>query len=79
MRHAGGRHNHKHGQGHDSLIGSTIKIHLDPIKGYCVDVTGLSVPIELDSQTRVVIVKNLDMEWEARHQCILTELHCILI
>ncbi|KAI3941677.1 hypothetical protein MKX01_018267, partial [Papaver californicum] len=56
---SGGRHNHRGGRGHDSLIGSTIKIRLGPFKGYrgrVVDVTGPSVRIELDSQMRVVTV-----------------------
>ncbi|MCL7034964.1 hypothetical protein MKW94_004064 [Papaver nudicaule] len=56
---SGGRHNHRGGRGHDSLVGTTIKIRLGPFKGYrgrVVDVTGPSVRIELDSQMRVVTV-----------------------
>ncbi|XP_042514396.1 putative transcription elongation factor SPT5 homolog 1 [Macadamia integrifolia] len=54
---SGGRH--RGGRGHDSLVGSTIKIRLGPFKGYrgrVVDVKGQSVRIELDSQMKVVTV-----------------------
>ncbi|XP_043717650.1 putative transcription elongation factor SPT5 homolog 1 isoform X2 [Telopea speciosissima] len=54
---SGGRH--RGGRGHDSLVGSTIKIRLGPFKGYrgrVVDVKGQSVRIELESQMKVVTV-----------------------
>ncbi|KAJ4950709.1 hypothetical protein NE237_027541 [Protea cynaroides] len=54
----GGRH--RGGRGHDSLVGSTIKIRLGPFKGYrgrVVDAKGGSVRIELESQMKVVTVK----------------------
>ncbi|OVA16081.1 Transcription elongation factor Spt5 [Macleaya cordata] len=54
---SGGRQ--RGGRGHDSLVGSTIKIRLGPFKGYrgrVVDVTGQSVRIELESQMKVVTV-----------------------
>lgn len=55
---AGGRH--RGGRGHDSLIGSTIKIRMGPFKGYrgrVIDVNGQSVRIELESQMKVVTGK----------------------
>ncbi|OVA13256.1 Transcription elongation factor Spt5 [Macleaya cordata] len=54
---SGGRN--RGGRGHDSLVGSTIKIRLGPFKGYrgrVVDVNGQSVRIELESQMKVVTV-----------------------
>ncbi|XP_010245838.1 PREDICTED: putative transcription elongation factor SPT5 homolog 1 [Nelumbo nucifera] len=54
---SGGRH--RGGRGHDSLVGSTIKIRLGPFKGYrgrVVDVNGQSVRVELESQMKVVTV-----------------------
>ncbi|XP_058074937.1 putative transcription elongation factor SPT5 homolog 1 [Magnolia sinica] len=54
---SGGRHGR--GRGHDSLIGSTIKVRLGPFKGYrgrIVDVHGPSVRVELESQMKVVTV-----------------------
>ncbi|XP_043719311.1 putative transcription elongation factor SPT5 homolog 1 [Telopea speciosissima] len=54
---SGGRH--RGGRGHDSLVGSTIKIRLGPFKGYrgrVVDVKGQSVRVELESQMKVVTV-----------------------
>ncbi|KAF6150733.1 hypothetical protein GIB67_020816 [Kingdonia uniflora] len=48
---------HRGGRGQDSLIGTTIKFRLGPFKGYrgsVVDVNGLSVWVELDSQMKVV-------------------------
>ncbi|KAL5975076.1 hypothetical protein ACLOJK_031752 [Asimina triloba] len=53
---SGGRHR---GRGHDSLVGSTIKIRVGPFKGYrgrVVDVKGPSVRVELESQMKVVTV-----------------------
>ncbi|KAL6311137.1 hypothetical protein AAG906_025686 [Vitis piasezkii] len=52
----GGRH--RGGRGHDSLVGSTIKIRQGPFKGYrgVVDVNGQSVRVELESQMKVVTV-----------------------
>ncbi|RVW85000.1 putative transcription elongation factor SPT5-like 1 [Vitis vinifera] len=50
---AGGRH--RGGRGHDSLVGSTIKIRQGPFKGYrgrVVDVNGQSVRVELESQMK---------------------------
>ncbi|GAB4861165.1 hypothetical protein Ancab_036322 [Ancistrocladus abbreviatus] len=52
-RHRGG------GRGHDSLIGTTVKIRLGPFKGYrgrVKDIKGTSVRIELESQMKVVTV-----------------------
>ena len=49
------------GRGHDSLIGSTIKIRQGPFKGYrgrVVDVHGQSVRVELESQMKVVTGKS---------------------
>ncbi|XXG54874.1 hypothetical protein AAC387_Pa03g2645 [Persea americana] len=46
-------------RGHDSLVGSTIKIRLGPFKGYrgrVKDVNGQSVRVELESQMKVVTV-----------------------
>lgn len=54
---SGGRH--RGGRGHDSLVGSTIKIRQGPFKGYrgrVVDVNGQSVRVELESQMKVVTV-----------------------
>ncbi|KAL9252897.1 putative transcription elongation factor SPT5 homolog 1, partial [Drosera capensis] len=50
------------GRGHDSLIGTTVKIRLGPYKGYrgrVKDVKGTSVRIELESQMKVVTGKFL--------------------
>ncbi|OVA07397.1 KOW [Macleaya cordata] len=57
---AGGRH--RSGHGHDSLVGSTIKIRLGPFKGYrgrVVDVNGQSVRVELESQMKVFYCTNI--------------------
>ncbi|KAL7208512.1 hypothetical protein ACSBR1_030284 [Camellia fascicularis] len=54
---SGGRH--RGGRGHDSLVGSTVKVRQGPFKGYrgrVVDVKGFSVRVELESQMKVVTV-----------------------
>ncbi|XP_057490454.1 putative transcription elongation factor SPT5 homolog 1 isoform X2 [Actinidia eriantha] len=54
---SGGRH--KGGRGHDSLVGTTVKVRQGPFKGYrgrVVDVKGLSIRVELESQMKVVTV-----------------------
>uniref|UniRef100_A0A5B7AL96 Transcription elongation factor SPT5 n=1 Tax=Davidia involucrata TaxID=16924 RepID=A0A5B7AL96_DAVIN len=54
---SGGRH--RGGRGHDSLVGTTIKVRQGPFKGYrgrVVDVKGPSVRVELESQMKVVTV-----------------------
>ncbi|KAA8546512.1 hypothetical protein F0562_002749 [Nyssa sinensis] len=54
---SGGRH--RGGRGHDSLVGTTIKVRQGPFKGYrgrVVEVKGPSVRIELESQMKVVTV-----------------------
>ncbi|KAK9106284.1 hypothetical protein Syun_022295 [Stephania yunnanensis] len=54
---SGGRH--RGGRGHDSLIGSDVKIRLGPYKGYrgrVVDINGQNVRVELQSQMKVVTV-----------------------
>lgn len=55
----GGRHNRGGRGGHDSLVGTTVKIRQGPFKGYrgrVVDVKGSSVRVELESQMKVVTV-----------------------
>ena len=55
---AGGRH--RGGRGHDPLVGTTVKVRQGPFKGYrgrVVDVKGLSVRVELESQMKVVTGK----------------------
>ncbi|GAB4845101.1 hypothetical protein Ancab_038507 [Ancistrocladus abbreviatus] len=47
------------GRGHDSLVGTTVKIRIGPFKGYrgrVKDIKGTSVRIELESQMKVVTV-----------------------
>ncbi|KAK6938324.1 KOW protein [Dillenia turbinata] len=59
-RGAGGRHGG--GRGHDSMIGSTVKIRIGPYKGYrgrVVDVKGQSVRVELESQMKLIATKSL--------------------
>lgn len=54
----GGRH--RGGRGHDSLIGTTIKIRLGPYKGYrgrVKDIKGTTVRVELESQMKEVTVE----------------------
>ncbi|KAK9271008.1 hypothetical protein L1049_026596 [Liquidambar formosana] len=54
---SGGRN--RGGRGHDSLVGSTVKVRQGPYKGYrgrVVDVNGQSVRVELESQMKVVTV-----------------------
>ncbi|KAH9614186.1 hypothetical protein KSS87_017895 [Heliosperma pusillum] len=55
----GGRH--RGGRGHDSLIGTTIKIRLGPYKGYrgrVKDIKGTTVRVELESQMKEVTGKS---------------------
>ncbi|XP_021760950.1 putative transcription elongation factor SPT5 homolog 1 [Chenopodium quinoa] len=55
----GGR-NRGGGRGHDSLIGTTIKIRLGPYKGYrgrVKDIKGTTVRVELESQMKEVTVE----------------------
>ncbi|XP_057469186.1 putative transcription elongation factor SPT5 homolog 1 isoform X1 [Actinidia eriantha] len=50
---------HRGGRGHDPLVGTTVKVRQGPFKGYrgrVVDVKGLSVRVELESQMKVVTV-----------------------
>lgn len=50
------------GRGHDSLIGTTIKIRLGPYKGYrgrVKDIKGTTVRVELESQMKEVTGKYL--------------------
>jgi len=60
---AGGRHRGgPGGRGHDSLIGTTVKIRLGPYKGYrgrVKDIKGTTVRVELESQMKEVTGKYL--------------------
>ena len=50
------------GRGHDSLIGTTVKIRLGPYKGYrgrVKDIKGTTVRVELESQMKEVTGKYL--------------------
>ncbi|KAL6962354.1 hypothetical protein U1Q18_037311, partial [Sarracenia purpurea var. burkii] len=58
LMNSGGRHRGGRG-GHDKLVGTTVKIRQGPFKGYrgrVVDVKGLSVRVELESQMKIVTV-----------------------